>query len=168
MFNLVKKKKPSGEERHPLNMPEIPKEKMNPADIVKMLSSGIPIWTWCSILDKYNDTALTNIRGKCLDGFAMFRKEEDLLVKYIGNINSNQEMVMAISEVSLFKASNVLELFETELRDAYKVYYDDEHLTESLSYYCYDVTYEDMKKFLETHRVMGIGEDHFLRKDSAS
>lgn len=168
MFNLWKKKMDSGAERHPLNLPEIPEEKMNSADIVKMLSAGIPIWTWCSLMDKYNVSALTNIRGNCEDGFAMFRKEEDLLVKYVGNISSDQKMVMEIAEVSLFKASNVLELFETELKDAYKVYYDEDHLTEDLLYYCYDVTYEDMKEFLKTHRVMSISKDHFIRKDSAS
>ncbi|SHI97089.1 hypothetical protein SAMN02745229_03914 [Butyrivibrio fibrisolvens DSM 3071] len=167
VFSIFKKKPAPKTERKPLNLPEVPADKMNPADIVQMLSEGTPIWTWTSIMDKYNYTAMLNMQGNCLDGFAMFRKEEDLLIKYVGVIGSDKKMIMKITEVQLFKNSNIMELFETELKDAYRVYYDDEHLTENLSFFCYDVTYDEMKKYLEGNRVMYISEDHFMKKPEA-
>lgn len=163
-FSLFKKKPTKPKERKPLNLPEVPADKFTPADIAEMINNGTPIWTWTSILDNFNVTAMLNMQGNCLDGFAMFRKEHDLLIKYVAVVCQDlQSMTMKITEICKCTNSNIIELYNTELKDAHKVYYDDLGLTEEVRYFVHDLEYEKIAAYLEKNRVMYVGEEHFIK-----
>lgn len=165
---LFKNKKSVPKERKPINLPELPADKMNVADISKIINEGVPIWTWTSILDKCNVTAMFNMANGCLDGFACFRKEDDLIYKYIGVLDSDKTLILKMSEICKCSNSNIMELINTEFTDAYKVYYDDEGITDNVQFFRVNLVYEDIKDYLENHRVMSVTDEHFVRKDEAN
>lgn len=167
-FTLFKRKAPVQRERKPLNLPEIPADKMDLVNISAMINEGTPIWTWTSLLDKWNTTAMLNMQGNALDGFAMFRKEHDYLIKYVAVVSQdNQSMTLKIREICKCTNSNILELINTEIKDAYRVYYDDKHLTENLQYYVHDLDVETINEHLKNERVLYVSEEHFIKKDDA-
>lgn len=164
-FTLFKKKAPAPKERKPLNLPEITEDKMTLVNISAMINEGIPIWTWTSMLDKWNTTAMLNMRGDLLDGFAMFRKEQDFLIKYVAIVGSDHKsMTLKIREICKCSNSNILELINTEFADAYKVYYDDAQLTENLQYYVHDLDADTINEYLEKNRLLHVSEEHFVKK----
>lgn len=161
---LFKKKSEAPKEREPLKLPRIPESKMNIADISEMLNNGTPIWTWTSLLDKFNTTAMLNMQGNALDGFACFRKEHDLLMKYVAIVSPDNTVHLKLTEICKCTNSNIMELINTEFKDAYKVYYDDLGFTESTQYFIHDLKYEDIVEYLTDNRVMYVGEEHFYKK----
>lgn len=168
LFTLFKKKTPVQRERKPLNLPEIPADKMDLVNIAAMINEGTPIWTWTSLLDKWNTTAMLNMQGNALDGFAMFRKEYDYLVKYVAVVDQNQQsMTLKISEICKCTTSNILELINTELRDAYRIYYDTDRRTETLQFYVHNLDDETIDKHLKNERVLYVSDDHFIKKVDA-
>ena len=168
MFELLKavskmnkNKRPA--EHRPLNLPEIPEDKFNPVEIAKMLKSGVVIWAWYNMVDHFSFTGFYNLTGGMIDSFALFRTEEDFLVKYI--IDRQDDVFYAkIHEITYFRNSNVMELFNSELRDAYRVYYDDQGYSEQLNSYAHNITDAMVKKELTNSRVMYVTDDHFIRQ----
>ena len=167
MFNpflLLQKKTSKSKERKPLNLPEIPTDKFTPAEIAEMINNGIPIWTWTNILENYNITAISNMQGNCLDGFAMYRKEYDLLVKYVAVVCQELEtMTMKISDICKCTNSNIMELYNSDLKDSYKVYYDNVGLTNEVRYFVHDLDYEKIVAYLKNNRVMYVSDEHFIK-----
>ena len=170
VFKLLfskKKRTPSlDEERHPLPLPEIPEDKFNAVGIAELLRGGSVLWAWYDLLKKYNWNAALNFVGNCTDTFAVYRVEGNFLVKYIAMVAEDQ-FFLKLSEVQRMSNSNVMELFNSDLKDAYRVYFDDEGLTENLQYFIHDLTDEMVEAELQFKRVMVVTDDHFKKREEA-
>lgn len=172
MFDWFKKKPQpqQQEEKHPLPLPELDADKNNPVAIEALLKDGNAIWGWYKAdqLDngQLNLSAIFNMTYG-FDGLALFRKEEDYLVKYrVDVIGDSLEIHLKISEICKFSHSNVMELFNTELSDAYKILLDEQqNIAANCQAYIHDLTAEDIDDYLTNHRVMTVGDEHFFRKE---
>lgn len=170
MLNFLKKKMQSQPvEQNPIPLPEIPDDKMNPVAIAEMLKNKTAIWGWYKVTDlKNNQMNFTAILNMTIgfDGLALFRREGDYLVKYrVDAVGKECTICMKISEICKLSNSNIMELFNTELSDAYKLFYDEnsEYAAECQSY-VHDITEEMIENNLSNNRVFFIGEEHFFKK----
>lgn len=166
LFGIKKQTSESDGERHPINLPEVPEDKFNAVGIAELLRGGSTIWAWYDLIKKKNVHAMMNYTGNAARTIAVFRVEDDYLVKYIAYVGKN-EVCMKLSEIQRMTNSNVMELYNADLKDAFHVYYDDQGLTESLQSFVHDVTDEMIEAELQTKRVMVVTDDHFIRKDAA-
>ncbi len=119
------------------------------------------------MLKKYNASALENFVGNATDTFAMYRVEGKYLVKYIA-IVKDKKFVLKLSEVRKMCPSAVMDLYNVNLKDAYKVFYDAEGLSENLDAFVHDVTEEMIDKELQTRQVMYVSDDHFKTREAAT
>jgi len=170
MFDFFKKKpQPQPAEQNPLPLPEIPAEKMNPVAIGEMLKNHTAIWGWYKVMDMKNGnmnvSALLNMTLG-FEGFALFRREGDYLIKYrIDSVGENHAIYMKISEICRLSNSNVMELFNTELSDAYKLFYDEEsNYAAGCQSYIHDINEQMIEDKLSNNRVFHVGEEHFYKK----
>lgn len=175
MFDFMKKKKivpDNSAKRRPLNLPVISEKDNTPEKIAEYLKSGVPIWAWYNAMDKsvdengnWNINALLALEKGRFDGFAMFRKEEEFLCKYTLEIfNDGEELYLRLEEVRELKNSNIMEIINGDLHEAYELYHDDENVAATMSFYCHDITPEKAKKHLANNRIMYVGEEHFINK----
>lgn len=170
MFDWFKKRpQPVQEEKMPIPLPELPAEKNNPVAIETLLKDGNAVWGWYKVADlkngQINISAMMNMTYG-FEGIALFRKEGDFLVKYRTDVvGENLEIHLKISEICKFTHSNVMELYNTELSDAYKVLLDEEQdFAAHCQAYIHDLTEETINDYLTNHRVMAVGEEHFFAK----
>ena len=170
MFDFFRKKsQPVQSELMPIPLPELPAEKNNPVAIESLLKDGNAVWGWYKVADfkngQINISAMMNITYG-FEGIALFRKEGHFLVKYRTDVVGKKlELHLKISEICKFTHSNVMELYNTELSDAYKVLLDEEQeFAAHCQAYIHDLTEESINDYLTNHRVMAVGEEHFFAK----
>lgn len=175
MFNFVNKKKSRPDNtahRRPLNLPLISKKDIIPEIIASYLKNGIPIWAWYNAIDKPTDangkwsinTLLAIEKGR-FDYFIMFRKEEGFLCKYILEIfNHGEELHLRLDQIREMKNSNIMEIINADLLEAYEVYHDDENIAATMSFYCHDITAEKARAYLKNKRVMYVDESNFFKR----
>lgn len=170
MFDFFKKKPiPQADEKTPIPLPVIPEEKMTPTAIAEMIKNGTAIWGWYKVTDLKNNTinvtAMLNMTYG-FEGLALFRKEGDYIIKYrVDVVGKDLEIYMKISEICKLTNSNIMEIYNTELSDAYKLMYDEKsEYTSKCQSYVHDITSEMLDDYLETHRVFVVGEEHFFAK----
>lgn len=170
MFDFFKKKpQPQQVEQMPIPLPELDAEKVNPVAIESLFRDGHAIWGWYKVMDtkngQINFSAMLNMTYG-FEGIALFRKEGDYLVKYCTDVvGDNLEIHLKISEICKFSHSNVMELFNTQLSDAYKLLYDEEQdFATNCQAYIHDLTIEIIDNYLTNHRTINIGEEHFFAK----
>lgn len=170
MFDFFRKKtQPIQEEQMPIPLHELPAEKNNPVAIESLLKDGDAVWGWYRVTDlkngQLNFSAMLNMTYG-FEGIALFRKEGDYLVKYRTDVVGEAlEIHLKISEICKFSHSNVMELFNTELSDAYKLLYDEQQdFAANCQAYIHDLTEEKINDYLSNHRVMNVGEEHFFAK----
>lgn len=170
MFNFFKNKiLPPPAEQSPIPLPEITVDKMNPVTISEMLRNNIAIWGWYKVSDLKNNqmnfTALLNMTIG-FEGLALFRREGDYIVKYrVEVVGKELKTYLRISEICRLSNSNIMELFNTELSDAYKLFYDeDSKYTAECQSYVHDINEEMINDKLSNNRVFHIGEEHFFKK----
>lgn len=167
---LKKKRQPVQEEKMPIPLPEFPAEKNNPVAIESLLKDGNAVWGWYKVDDlkngQINFSAMLNMTYG-FEGIALFRKEGNFLVKYRTDVFGEKlEIHLKISEICKFSHSNVMELFNTELSGAYKLFLDeDQEFCAQCQSYIHDLTEEKINDYLTNHRVMNVGEEHFIKKD---
>lgn len=178
MFDFLKKKKSvpdNSAKRRPLNLPVISEKDNTPEKIAEYLKNGVPIWAWYNAMDKPVDTngnwnlnALLALEKGSLDGFAMFRKEGEFLCKYTLEIFKNgEELHLRLEQIRELKNSNIMEIINGDLAEAYEIYHDDENIAATMSYYCHDITAEKAKIHLANKRIMYVGEEHFIKKSES-
>lgn len=171
MFDWFKKKPQpqQQEEQMPIPLPELDTEKNNPVAIEALLKDGNAIWGWYKVMDmkngQMNFSAMLNM-SYGFEGIALFRKEGDFLVKYrVDVVGDALEIHLKLSEICKFSHSNVMELFNTELSDAYKLLYDEEQdFAANCQAYIHDLTAEKINDYLTNHRTMHVGDEHFFAK----
>ena len=120
----------------PIPLPELPAEKNNPVAIEILLKGGNAVWGWYKVADlkngQINISAMMNMTYGS-EGIALFRKEGDFLVKYRTDVVGEKlEIHLKISEICKFTHSNVMELYNTELSDAYKVLLDESRISQHI------------------------------------
>lgn len=169
MLKFFKKKTlPTPTKQVPIPLPEITGDKMSPVTIAEMLRSNTAIWGWYKATDlKNNQINFTAILNMTIgfDGFALFRREGDYLVKYrVEAVGKELKIYLKISEICRLSNSNIMELFNTELSDAYKLFYDeDSKYAAGCQSYVHDITEEMIENKLSNNRVFLIGEEHFFK-----
>lgn len=170
MFEFFKKKPdPQVEEKNPIPLPEIAADKMNPVAIAEMIKNDTAIWGWYKVTDLKNNninvTAMLNMTYG-FDGLALFRKEGDFLVKYrVDVVGEELKIYTKLADVCKLTNSNIMELFNTELSDAYKLFYDENsEYSAGCQSYVHDVNEDMLNDYLSTHRVFHVGEEHFFAK----
>lgn len=175
MFDFLKKKKnvpDNSEKRHLLNLPVITEKENSPEKIAEYLKNGIPIWAWYNAKDKcvdengnWNVNALLTLEKGWIDGFAMFRKEDDFLCKYTLEIfEKGEELHLRLDQIREFKNSNIMEIYNGDLHEAYELYHDDENVAATMSFYCHNITSKEAKKYLTHNRIMYVNEENFIKK----
>ncbi len=159
--------------RKPINLPAI--EDKSPDKIIGMLRDDIPIWAWFDAMQATNEDGSWNIDALCalekghFDGFYMYRKEGDLLCKYDAYFfNNDDKFYLKLQEVREFKNSNVLELCNTDFKNARELFYDVEGLTDEQQCYIHDLTQEEMKEYLSHNIVLYVSEEHFKKEEEAN
>lgn len=170
MFDFFRKKpQQQQEEQTPIPLPELPTDQNNPVAIESLLKDGNAIWGWYKVMDMKNGqmnlSAMLNMTYG-FEGIALFRKEGDFLVKYLTDVvGESLEIHLKISEICKFSHSNVMELFNTELSDAYKLLYDEQQdFAAHCQAYIHDLNETKINDYLTNHRVMIVGEEHFFAK----
>lgn len=170
MFDFFKKKLQStSKEQIPIPLPELIAEKNDPVAIEDLFKRGDAIWGWYKITNQKNGqpnfSAMLNMTYG-FDGIVLFRKEGNFLVKYRTDVIGNElEIYLKISEICRFTHSNIMNLFNTELSDAYKLLYDEQQeLATHCNAYIHDLTEEIINDYLTNHRVMYVGKEHFFSK----
>ena len=159
--------------RKPINLPVI--EDKSPEKIIGMLRDDIPIWAWFDGMKARNEDGTMNInalyaleKGR-IDGFAMYRKEGDFLFKYDTYIFDNDSKFhLKLQEVRAFKNSNIVELCNSDFKNARELYYDVEGLTEEQYTFRHDLTEEFITEYLSHNLVLYVTDDHFLKKEEAN
>lgn len=73
---------------------------------------------------------------------------------------------MQLDQIREFKNSNIMEIINGDLHEAYELYHDDKNLTAKKSFYCHDITTEKARKYLTHNRIMYVGEEHFIKKSN--
>ncbi len=174
MFDFFKKKsKPNnGAQRRPLNLPVIAESDKTPEKIAEYLRNDVPIWAWYNAMDKITDengnwciNAMMALEKGRFDGFAMFRKEGELLCKYVLEIyKDGKELHLRLEQIREMKNSNIMEIINGDLAEAYELYHDDENIAATMSFFCHNVTLEEAKASLVNRRVMYVGEERFIKK----
>ena len=170
MLDFFKKKlRPAPKETIPIPLPALSKDKYDPVKIYDMLDHGDAIWGWYKADElkdgQVNLSAMLNMTYG-FEGLALFRRESDYLVKYrVDAVGDALEICLKISEICKFSRSNVMELFNTELSDAYKLLYDEQQdYAANCKAYVHDLTDDKINDYLTNHRVMIIGNEHFKKK----
>ncbi len=160
-------------DRKPINLPVI--EDKSPDKIIGMLRDDIPIWAWFDAMQATNEDGSWNFdalyaleKGR-FDGFAMYRKEGDFLCKYDTYIFKNDSRFhLKLQEIREFKNSNVLEICNTDFKNARELYYDVEGLTDEQLHFVHDLTEEEIKEYLSHNLVMHVSDEHFKKKEDAN
>lgn len=165
IFSFFKFHHVVSEERHPVNLPEISADKINPADIYKLLDDDTIIWAWYSITDKQNTATFLNmsLTGCNPDSFIVFRKIDKHIMKYAVTFDDKMKIFLRPNEVYKMSPSAVMDIFNGELKNAFKIYYDSDGLTLKEQAYVTDLTSEIIDSELIDKRSMIIGEEHFIK-----
>ena len=170
MFTLFKKKQPEPAEKNPIPLPEIPSNEINPVELFEMLNNGTAIWGWYKLTHQKNNTvnvsALHNMTIG-FEGLAVFRREGNYLVKYrVDVIGEKYYICLKLSEICKLTRSNLMELYNTELTDAYKLFYDyDCSYSAACRCYAHNVTNDMIEQALSQRRVFHICDENFIKKD---
>lgn len=159
------------EHRRPLNLPVIPEKDITPEKIAEYLKKGIPIWTWYNPMAKSSGQTSDFIQlalameGGALDGFAMFRIEDNLICRYNAVfVGHEMQLNLKLYEIRELKNSNIVELFNSDISTAYEVYHDDDNLAAETLCFVHDITQEMALDYLKDHRVMYVSDAHFKKK----
>lgn len=158
--NLVKQFQKKKEES-PLPFPYLPSENLTPDSLFNILQNGTAIWAWYNVLEDFNAHTWAYTDGYFY-GFAVFRKEGNYLFKYGIDIDEEQrKFYLVLREITRFTASNVIDLLNNELEDAYRIHWDPDDLTSNYDAYVHTVTEEEIESCLEFNQVMYLTRDHY-------
>lgn len=170
-MGLFSRKKKLPQERKPLKLPEISEEDLTVQKVAELIKNGTPIWLWYNLTAYNSDTlpinALATLRRNYLDGFIVYvlDPEDNLIKKYLFDNFKDGEIYLIPVEIMDNKYSNIIDIFNREITDAYRVYYDNEGMTDNCIVYQHDISSEEAKKYLRTNQVMHITEDRFPRRE---
>lgn len=169
------RKKPQPEEQHTLKLPLIEQKDFTPDKIAEYLRSDIPI------LAVYDPTKKTQIDGHWsfemllgaeMNGLrpsvSMFRKEGPFLCNYKAyKFDGDPVFHFILYEVYEMKNSNIMDLCNTKLREAYELYHDDDKMVETQMFYDNDFTEEEGLETFRKHpnvRTIYIGKERLIKK----
>lgn len=166
------KKNTTPVELDPIDLPVLNYKSSSPADILSLLIDGNTIWAWFKvdhiINGQLNFTAMMNM-SYGFEGLAVYKKVNNYLYKYNVDVDKEGIIYLKISEISRFINSNIMELFNTDMHDAYKLFYDhNSDFFDHTMCYITDITEELIERKLEDNRVFKIDESHFYKKSDYS
>ena len=164
LFKNIFRKNPKKKNHHgPLNLPEVPADQMNVAGITAILRSGKPIWAWYNILSNPNYAAFKYNAPGYLDGFAVWRLEEDYLFNYIAHFDSEKVMRLRLTFIYRMSNSTILSIIDSSLAQACSVMIDDDHHIEHTRAFVHDVDRAMIESELMDKPVFYVGDEHFYK-----
>ena len=150
-------KSSDGGGRHPLRLPELSVNERNPDCISQRLERGEVIVGWFCIELPGNEA---------LDNIFIYRKEYDLLCRYFVVIpKGNTEPVMKIDKIMMFNNQTVADIWDLEMRHYGHIYYDNDGVVAEQRCYVHNVTYEEVRAYLEHESMFLVEEDRFIKQD---
>lgn len=57
-----------------------------------------------------------------------------------------------------------MEIINGDLHEAHELYYYDEYVAVTMSFYYHNITPEKARKHLAHNRIIYVGEEHFIKK----
>ena len=84
-------------------------------------------------------------------------------MKYAVTFDDKMKIFLRPNEVYKMSPSAVMDIFNGELKNAFKIYYDSDGLTLKEQAYVTDLTSEIIDSELIDKRSMIIGEEHFIK-----
>lgn len=101
---------------------------------------------------------------------SLYRKEGAYLCDYKAFKFENDSLYhFMLYKVYEMKNSNILELINSDFREAYELYVDTKNWAENQSYYLHDFTEEEGLEFFKTHpkdRFLFIGRERLIKKEN--
>lgn len=176
MFGFFKKQKKSvsPEEKKTLTIPIFSDEDFTIDNIATYLRNGTPILTVYDPRKAHNSMTFNLLFGVENNGLNpsvyMYRKEGKLLCCYTSfQFEDDRTLHFMLLKVWEFKNSNIMELFNSDLKDADEIYHDDENVVASQRYYVHDFTEEEGIEYFTNHpmeRSIYIGKDRLVKKET--
>ena len=155
-------------EENLIALPEFDLTTCSPVDILTKLSNGDTIWGWYKA-DKLHNGQINYIAMMNLslgfEGLAVYRKEENYLVKYNVDISKDNKIYTKISSICRFVNSNIMELYNTELKMTHKLFLDnDSEFFANCMCYISDVNIDMIERELAKNRVFYIDDTYYYKK----
>lgn len=176
MFGFFKKQKKSvtPEEKKILTIPIFNDEDFTIDNIATYLRNGTPILTVYDPRKAHDSMTFNFLLGIENNGLNpsvyMYRKEGNLLCCYTSfQFEGDRTLHFMLLKVWEFKNSNIMELFNSDLKDADEIYHDDENVVASQRYYKHDFTEEEGIEYFKNHpkeRSLYIGKERLVKKET--
>lgn len=171
MFGFRKRKKRQSEEEHFLKLPLLDPNQLSPAIIADYINNGTPI---VAVFDPKKDLTwsldtMSRIQMNGLNpSVSIYRKEGPFLCNYRAYTSLGDGILhMVLYYIYEMKNSNIMFIYNEELKDASEIYHDDEHLIAKQEYYVHDFTEEEGLEFFKKNpneRCIYIGESRLVKK----
>lgn len=175
MFGFFKRQKKAilPEEKHTLTIPIFTDEDFTIDNIATYLRNETPILTVYNPQKAHDSVTFNLLLGIENNGLNpsvyMYRKEGSLLCCYSSfQYEGDSTLHFMLYKVWEFKNSNIMELFNTDLKDADEVYHDDENVVASQKYYVHNFTEEEGIEYFKNHpkeRSLYIGKERLVKKE---
>lgn len=127
----------------------IPKKDLSLARIIELMDAEYPIWGYFEVQHR-NIYATSNVTPGYLYGYAMYRKEEDFLVKYVMASNGGH-LMFRLETIYEYKHSTIANLYGTDFVSATRLYYDADGFTETQPYIAHNITAEELHDYFQNN-----------------
>lgn len=176
-MKIFRKIKLPAKEQKTLTLPLIEAKDFTPDKIREYLINEIPI---LAVTDPKKKTQIDGhwsfemLIGVEMNGLkpsvSMYRKEGPFICQYRAyKFDEDPTFHFILSHVYEFKNSNIMELYNNELREAVELYHDDEKVVETQNYYAHDFTVEEGLEFFAKNpkaRSLYIGKERLILKNN--
>lgn len=89
-------------------------------------------------------------------------RKKGFLLKYGVIFDEKKQFYLKLSQVRKFTNSNVHDLFNTEIADAHKIYFDTNGLTDRVPCICHNLNENAILSHLEKNNVLYLKNNDFL------
>ena len=171
LFFKKRKKQQQNIDEPFLTLPLLEKKDLSPATIAEYINKDIPIVAVFNVEKKmkWDINTLSRIQMNGLNpSVSMYRKEGNFLYNYRAFTSLGDGLLhFVLYYVYEYKNSNIMYLYNDELKDAAEIYYDKEKLMTKQIYYANDFSVEEGLEFFVKNpdkRCIYIGESRLVKK----
>lgn len=174
MFKFINKKK-----QHILTLPLLNPKDLKPDKIAEYLQNDIPIVAVTDPIKQSQTNGRWNFEmliGMEMNGLrpslTLYRKEGPFLCKYRAyDFQGHPSLYFLLWDVFEMKNSNIFELCNGDLKDAFEIYHDDQKQTETQIFLPNDFTMQEGLNFFKNNpdqRSIHIGKNRIIKQNQES
>lgn len=175
----IKQQIAESEEQPFLKLPLIDETDFSPATIAEYINNDVPVVAVFDPTKKMETNGKWNINaliGAQMNGLnpsvSMYRKEGPFLCDYKAYTTEADGILhFVLYNVYEMKNSNIMYLYNNDLKDACELYHDDAHLMATQQYYMHDFTEQEGLDFFRNNpseRCIYIGHDRLIKKSDTN